>query len=481
MKALLRFLVFVLFVSACVFGISLWKNRPATPAPSPADPQPVASTGNIDTSVLEALDWQFSKAVQDVLPSVVSIDASPKTSSSQDLLAMQMYGNGARGAVPPAKGSGVIVSDDGHVVTNLHVVRGADAIHVTFNDGRVFPATLEGSDKATDIAVLKIEADDIQPLKFGDSDTVRAGQIVFAVGNPFGLQESVSQGIISGLGRRVLNESLNEYIQTDSAVNPGNSGGPLINVRGQVVGINNFIFSQDGGSLGIGFAIPSNTVRKVVEDIVTHGRVIRPYLGAMFLSLNPALVRKLGLPDHKGALIQKVEKGSPADRAGLLPGDIVRSFRGRTIHDSIDFRNRVIETPADQTVEMVVLRDGVEKTLQVGIQEAALTADSFTLPVRPPSERGPLDGIVAAELNSRLASRWNVPSRLQGALVLDLQEGSPAARVLQPGDVIMEAGGQPVKTREDLVNAAENLPAGNPATIVIARNRYRFLVQLDPR
>jgi len=496
MKSTLRFLAFLLFVSVCVAALYVYKHpellngrvlinvndKRESAAPDLPPLPPVTSTTQnaapapTGGNTLLALDEQFTSAVQKVLPSVVSIDATPRTRqiSSSPFAARSE-------SSPSQMGSGVIVSDQGHVVSNLHVVRGADAIRVTLNDGRVFPATLQGSDKATDIAVLKIDAEAVQPLRFGDSDSVRAGQIVFAIGNPFGLQESVSQGIVSGVGRRAMNESLNEYIQTDSAVNPGNSGGPLINVRGEVIGINNFIFSQDGGSLGIGFAIPSNSVRKIFEDIVMHGRVIRPYLGVSFSPVTAQVVRSLRLPDDRGALIRDVENDSPAEQAGLRAGDVVRMFRGKTIHDQIDFRNRVIESAIGQTAQVRIFRDGREQDLTIAVTEASLSAETVMLPVRPPGERAPLDGVVAADLTPKLASRWNIPVNLAGVLVIDLQEGSPLARVLQPGDVIMEISGKPIQTKEDFLRVAAELPINARTQAVIARNNYRFRVPLDPR
>jgi serine protease Do len=258
-------------------------------------------------------------------------------------------------------GSGVIVSENGHVVTNLHVVNHARAVQVQLADGRTLAARFVGADGPSDIALLKIEAEGLQALPFGDSDKVNVGQMVFAVGNPLGLQETVTQGIVSAKGRRALSEAANEFFQTDAAINPGNSGGPLVNLEGEIIGINNSISPQ---GQGIGFAIPSNTVRRVFESIRDHGRFIRPWFGAYMRSLTPQLVQQLGLPDASGVLILLVYEGSPAEKGGIKPGDVIIEFNSKTVHDLIDLRNRVAETDIGQEIAMRVRREGKELTLE---------------------------------------------------------------------------------------------------------------------
>ena len=354
MKSLLRFLLFVLIAAAAVGSVYIWKQtRPDDLGE--ADGQMTSSS-----SLLSKLDREFTALVSRVLPSVVSIEAIPADSVDPRVQMLRFLFGGDQPNLRPS-GSGVIVSENGHIVTNLHVVNHARAVQVQLADGRTLAARFVGADGPSDIALLKIEAEGLQALPFGDSDKVNVGQMVFAVGNPLGLQETVTQGIVSAKGRRALSEAANEFFQTDAAINPGNSGGPLVNLEGEIIGINNSISPQ---GQGIGFAIPSNTVRRVFESIRDHGRFIRPWFGAYMRSLTPQLVQQLGLPDASGVLILLVYEGSPAEKGGVKPGDVIVEFNGKTVHDLIDLRNRVAETDIGQEIAMRVRREGKELTLQ---------------------------------------------------------------------------------------------------------------------
>jgi len=342
MKSLLRFLGFVAFAAVVVAAIYFWRQSHPLTIPSSSLPS------------LTALDREFTSLVAQVLPSVVSINALPISAANPRALLLQRM----MGADTPASGSGVIVSSAGHIVTNLHVITGAGALEVQLGDGRTMPAAVVGADPLSDIAILKIEAGDLNPLPFGDSDAVSVGQMVFAMGNPLGLHETVTQGIISAKGRRAQSEAANEFFQTDAAINPGNSGGPLVNLRGEIIAINNSVSLQ---GQGIGFAIPSNTVRQVFESIRDHGRFIRPWFGAfMARTITPQLAAQLQLPDTSGALVRGVYTGSPAEQAGLKPGDVIVKFNGKSIRDPIDLRNRVIETEIGQRAVLRVRRGGKE-------------------------------------------------------------------------------------------------------------------------
>lgn len=367
---LTSFLLFLLALALVVGGIAFWRlMHPSSPqyppsmargtGPSSLERLPLPSGRS-----LEAMDKEFTELVDHVIPSVVSITTT--TAPDREALVRQFFGLARGGVAQNNKmGSGMIVSPDGHIVTNWHVINGASQVTVQLSDGRALPARIAGADQRSDIAVLKVDATGLAPIAFGDSESVRVGQMVFAVGNPFGLQETVTQGIISAKGRRTTSEAANEFFQTSTTINPGNSGGPLIDIRGKVIGINNFIISRSGGSEGIGFAIPSNVARRVYDDIVQRGRVIHPWLGVVMRPLNASLARQLGLADTRGALVAATMAGSPAERGGLTGGDVITSFNGHLIRDVKDLRNRVAEAEIGSPATMEILRSG--KPLQIRV------------------------------------------------------------------------------------------------------------------
>lgn len=369
------FLIFLLVLSLAVGGVAFWHlMRPRTPGPAlppvrggiPArEPE---RTRDASVRSLEKMDEEFTTLVERVIPSVVSINTL--TAPDREALVRQFFGIGGRSPAGSTKmGSGMIVSNEGHIVTNWHVVNGASAVTVQLSDGRSLPARLAGADRRSDIAVLKVEAEGLTPIAFGDSENVRVGQMVFAVGNPFGLQETVTQGIISAKGRRTLSEAANEFFQTSTIINPGNSGGPLIDIHGNVIGVNNFILSSGGGSDGISFAIPSNVARRVYDDIVQRGRVIHPWLGVVMRPLTRSLARQLGLPDTRGALVAATLPNSPAERGGLREGDVILSFNGKPILDGKDLRNRVAEARVGTQASFTVLRGGGELEIKALMEE----------------------------------------------------------------------------------------------------------------
>lgn len=342
---------------AAAGGTPVQPSASPTPASAQAPAAPVAGT----LQTLAQLDRDFQTLVQRVRPAVVSI-----TAENERRVNTMQPGVFGMMRLPPNLGSGVIVSRDGFIVTNLHVIRNARSIQVHLYDGRTFPAAVVGADPLTDIALIRIDAQELDALPFGNSDLVRPGQIVFAVGNPYGLQETVTQGIISGIGRRSTSETVNEFFQTDTAINPGNSGGPLLNLQGEIIGINNAIHTQTGGWQGISFSIPSNTVRRVFEDLQKHGRVLRSWFGVVWgRPLTPQLASQLGLPDAQGVLIQQVVPDSPAEAAGIEAGDVILTFNNRKIADGIDLRNRVAEMEIGQDVPITLIRNGREISISV--------------------------------------------------------------------------------------------------------------------
>ncbi len=323
--------------------------------------------------MLASMEEEYTKLVEIVVPSVVSITTQkrvrqrvPMVMDAFDLI----FGPRQRVVEQTATGlgSGVIVSADGHVLTNHHVISGMEEIRVQLTDGRMEPATLIGSDPATDIAVLKIKGP-VPALAFADSDKVRVGQPVLAVGNPFGLQETVTQGIISAKGRAVRDSGV-EFLQTDAAVNQGNSGGPLLNFRGEVIGINSAIYSANTGTwLGISFAIPANVARRSMESLLRTGRVQRQTLGVATMPLTPELARQVGLRAVVGALVTQVKPGSPAERAGIQPGDVLVRINGELVENPGSLQKFLADKKVGTRVQVNVVREGKEYTVTTEVAE----------------------------------------------------------------------------------------------------------------
>lgn len=346
-----------------------------TPASAP-------KLGPDDVPVLAALDAEYIRLIEAVVPSVVSITSSrtvlqPAPITVEDYLMGRQRQQQVKST---SLGSGVVVSKEGHIITNHHVIARMTEIRIQFSDGRNLPAQLIGSDPVTDVAVLKVEGTGFEPLPLGDSDNLRVGQQVFAVGNPYGLEESVTRGIISALGRRTRSDSGVEAIQHDAAVNPGNSGGPLLNLRGEIVGLNFSIFTRTEGFQGISFAIPSNTVSKVMNAIRSRGRIVRAYVGLTTQDITPIIARSYGLPDTKGALISEVAPGSPAERAFLRPGDIVRSIGGTAISNAMEVNKVINAMGIGANAEVSIVRDG-----QVG--QTTLRIEEMPVPLAPPAPK----------------------------------------------------------------------------------------------
>lgn len=444
-----------------------------------------------DVQVLAALDAEYSRLIQAVVPSVVSITSSRTVRFQQRIDPLDLFFSN-RPNRPLAErqqsslGSGVIVSREGHILTNNHVIANMEKIEVQLTDGRTEPAQLIGSDVLTDIAVLKIDAKNIEALPFGDSDQVRVGQLVFAIGNPFGLQETVTQGIVSAKGRRAVADSGVEFLQTDAAVNQGNSGGPLLNLRGEIVGINSAIYSNsgEGAWLGISFAIPSNTARRTLESLLKNGRVIRGYLGVQMTNLNRETARALGVPDTAGAAVVDVVAGSPAEKAGLQSGDVIRTFNGHPVTDILALRSRVAELELDAKVELGVLRGGKMVTLSTTVAEAPPESPVQRAPQqsvvpkapgpRSPAEQHPLAALQVGEISAGL--RDALPPDVNGVAVIQIQPTSPLADKLRVGDVIEEMNRQPMRRVEDFERAVQALGRDDKALLLVCRGRSRAFV-----
>ena len=343
-----------------------------------------------------------------------------------------------------ALGSGVIVdADKGYILTNNHVIQKADAITVTLKDGRSFKAKLIGTDPETDIAVVQIKASGLTAVKLGDSDKLHVGDFAVAIGNPFGLGQTVTSGIISALGRSGLGiEGYEDFIQTDASINPGNSGGALVDLAGELIGINTAIFSQSGGNIGIGFAIPINMAHEIMSQLIAHGEVKRGQLGAQAQDLTPDLERAFNLPNGRaGAVITKVTSKSAADKAGLKAGDIVIDVNGQPVRDASDLRNAIGVLRVGEKVTLTILRDGKRQTLHAEVEQPK-SAQTTGKHINPQLEGAQFSDITQGN---------PLYGQIQGVLVADVEAGSPAWRAgLRKGDVIVSANRQPIKSLSDL-------------------------------
>ncbi|HSB82715.1 MAG TPA: DegQ family serine endoprotease [Candidatus Methylomirabilis sp.] len=381
------------------------------------------------------------------------------------------FGDMPRSLRTHSLGSGFVIREDGYVVTNNHVVDSATDITVKLSDGRQFPAKLIGRDEKTDLALLKIDAKNLPVLSLGDSDKLAVGEPVMAIGNPFGLEGTVTTGIVSAKGRVIGEGPYDNFIQTDASINPGNSGGPLVNMAGQVVGINTAIFSQTGGSVGIGFAIPINEAKGVLPELQAKGHVTRGWLGVSIQTVTPELAKALHLEKDKGALVAQVMPNSPAANAGLKEGDVIVEYEGHAVTKSSDLPRLVASTPIGKSATVKVLRDNHPLTLTAQIAELSEPQTAAT--ANPDREKL---GIAVQSLTPALAQQLGVPDR-SGVVVAGVKDGSPAAEAgVQPGDVIVQANRQPVKDVADFRKALAAQKPDEPTLLQIHRKDASLFV-----
>jgi serine protease Do len=385
-------------------------------------------------------------------------------------------------------GSGVIVSKDGYVLTNYHVVHGADEIEVKTSDGRTFEASIVGVDSLSDVAVIKLKGavKDLAVAFIGDSDKLRVGEWVMAVGNPFSLTSTVTQGIVSALGRKVDNSNLYQnYIQTDAAINPGNSGGALVDLNGALIGINTMIVTRSGGFMGIGMAIPINMAKKVMEDIIYEGKVTRGWLGVSIQDPNPAMRSSLGLGDRKGVLIGDVYKGQPADKGGIKRGDVVLSIDGKKVNDMNELRNTVAGISPGVKIPVVVFRGGKEITLTVKLVERdEKTIDKLASGSGGGGDEGenkPEDikkwGIQVSGITDALKKQYSIDNEVTGVVVTGIDQASQiAAEGIQEGDVIQEINREPVTTVKEFNKAMKSLKTGDNAMFLVRRGQSTMYI-----
>jgi serine protease Do len=367
-------------------------------------------------------------------------------------------------------GSGVVVSSDGYILTANHVVDGADLNGVKVvlaTGGKEFTAKVVGTDPPTDVAVLKVDAKDLPAITIADSDKLEVGDVVLAIGNPFQIGQTVTMGIVSAVGRGNFPfGQINQYedfIQTDAAINPGNSGGALVDAEGRLVGINTAIISESGGYQGVGFAVPINLARNVMDSLIKNGKVTRGYLGLLPQNVTPDLAKAFNLPDENGVLIGDVTTNSPAARAGLKEGDVIREIDGKKVTGDRQFRLTIADIQPDTKVTLKILRNGKEQTLTATVgkldelrQTRGARRSRANPQNNPPADQAALDGVEVADLSANLRRQLNLPNSVQGALVTNVEEGSNAAEAgLRPGDIIQEINRQPVRNADETVNLSD--------------------------
>jgi serine protease Do len=374
-------------------------------------------------------------------------------------------------------GSGVIVSPDGYILTNNHVIRNADKIQVLLSDKRQFTGKIIGSDPKTDLSVIKIDADNLSYLNLGDSDNLKIGELVLAIGNPYGLNQTITMGIVSAVGRANVGiADYEDFIQTDAAINPGNSGGALVNVRGELVGVNTAIFSTSGGYQGIGFAIPSNMAEAVLDSLITKGKVIRGWLGVSIQGITPELAQQFGLKKDYGTLVADVIENSPAEKGGFMRGDVIIELDGKEVDEPYNMRNMVASTNPGEDVTFKVIRNGRVVSLQVTIGELPSEVQKT-----PTEFQNALNGISVQNLNPDIYRQLNLPEKIRGVVVTDIESDSSAASALVPGDVILEINRKAISSLEDYESIVSSIKPEQDVLLLVYRRGSTIFVTISDK
>ncbi len=445
-----------------------------------------------DVAQLQALSDTFVRIAEKITPAVVGVSISRVVRDNDgprsDPYFQWFFGNREQHSQPREEeglGSGVLVSPDGLIVTNAHVVNGADRIKVTLLDRRSFIASVVGVDEKTDLAVLRVDATNLPWVPLGDSSVLRAGELVLAVGNPFGLNQTVTMGIISGVGRQGVGiTDYEDFIQTDAAINPGNSGGAMVNTHGELIGVNTAIFTQSGGYEGIGFAIPTDLVKSVMDSLLKHGRVVRGWLGVSIQEVTPELATQFDLPAPRGALVTNVIANGPAADAGLRRGDVILAIDGRPINTLSKLRLLVAGTEVGIQVAVRIQRDAGEKTIPVILGELPEdTAKLETVPVGSDREYdNVLSGLTVGEVNRDTIRTFRLDPGSSGVVILDVAPGTPASRSgLVPGDVIVEVDRTEVTGVADYSEADRSVKVNEQVLLLVERQGQSLYVGVSPK
>jgi serine protease Do len=488
---------FVVPVIAILTAVSLGTYELAKPiSAAMAAPTP-AATALDDNSVgaLLSLDRAMEALAARVTPAIVNVTVTSKANArmedgedSQDMQQSNPFGRMFGFPMQPQRpqiehglGSGVIISPDGYIVTNNHVVDGAVNVDVTLNDRRILPAKVVGSDPLTDLAVLKVSASDLPSVPWGDSTTLRPGQTVLAFGNPFGLRFTVTRGIVSALNRpnpsATDRRKPGEFIQTDAAINPGNSGGPLVDARGEVIGINTFLISGSGSFSGAGFAIPAQIVRPTVDTLIKYGKVSHGYMGIGIVDVTPENSKFFDVKKAEGALVTQVEPNSPGAKAVLKTGDVITGLDGQTVNDAGELQVQVGQKRPGTTIDLEVVRDG--KSMKVPVTLEAMGTRNGEDESATAEHGKPRWGLGLEDLTPDVRGELQAPKDVKGAVVGNVQPGSPADNAgLQRGDVILEVNRHPVQSASDAVDELGKISAGQDALVLVwsnGGNTYRVL------
>ncbi|MEN2985984.1 MAG: DegQ family serine endoprotease [Thermodesulfovibrionaceae bacterium] len=466
-------LIFAVFTAGVIFGFILFYvvNKPKQTLP-------------IYRELLEPVK-SFSEIVKAVSPSVVNISTTRMVQSPpslEDLFEFFPPVDNLRGKKwkELSMGSGVIVSSDGYILTNYHVIEQADEIRVTLYDRRSFKATVVGSDPKTDLAVIKIDAKNLPVASWGNSDSLQVGDFVLAIGNPYGLTHTVTMGIISAVGRADVGiADYEDFIQTDAAINPGNSGGPLVNIKGEIIGINTAIFSRTGGYQGIGFAVPSNMALSVKESLIKEGKVIRGWIGIMVQDLTAELAERFNFKEASGVIITDVTKNSPAFKAGLKRGDIVVEFNSKKVTESAILRNLVAQSKVGITVNLKIVRDG--QSFNIPITIAQLPTDTLQemkfIRNFPKKFENPLKGLHVIDLDPSMAKQLGIDPEERGVVVYKIEAGSPAETSgLKKGDVIIEIERQKINNTAEFQRTIQKINKSDVLTLISRGGRKFYII-----
>jgi serine protease Do len=439
---------------------------------------------------LDILNASLANVAETVKPSVVNISTT-KTISMKDhplgnfmddpffkkFFGDKLHPHGKKKKYKSSSlGSGVIVTSDGYILTNNHVVQDVDEIKVVLHDGKEFPGKVIGSDPKSDLAIIKVDAKDLPAITMGSSEKMKVGELVIAVGNPFSLGHTITMGIVSAVGRSNVGiAEYEDFIQTDAAINPGNSGGALVNIHGELIGINTAIFSTSGGYMGIGFAIPSDIAKTHMQSIIKHGKVVRGWLGVQIQNITDELAKHFDIKEDNGALVTNILTGTPAEKAGFQRGDIIVEIDGKTVVDTNDLRNKVAATLPGTEVTIKVVREGKETDIPVTIGEQM--GDKKAVEGK---FENLLSGVHVQELTAEIKQGLEIPDKTSGVIITNIEEDSPAAELLKKRDVVAEINRLSIKNLSEYKDVVSKIADKDSVLLLVFRSGGYIYITLSP-